>query len=156
MQVLRVHDQITVRYDSLFEEGTGSHLEETLSSKYLRPQPPDPTKGWLKGVKEGSPLELQHDGGWWHVKLVSPAGEEAASAPLLLVHGKQWGEENLQVETAKIRPGWSWSEASNTWSSGAEPKASAARGGSKDGRGAAAGRGASGRGAAGRGGRGKK
>lgn len=74
-EVLKVAAKLLVRYDSLFEEDSRRPLTESLDPARLRPVPPNPPNGWLKGATAGQPMELQHDDGWWEVRALHAPSE---------------------------------------------------------------------------------
>ena len=87
-----------------------------------RPLPPEAApSGWLEALKEGGPLEVRHNDGWWSARLAARKGTASSRrAQLKLVVGPGRGcaqqtptmqlalPESLAVEPQSVRPAWAW------------------------------------------------
>ena len=91
--------------------GKFEQRQEWWPLKRLRPLPPRTPDGWAAPLLVGDTLELQYEGGWWHVELVAlpPPG---ATAPYRLRYAPLGICHEAPVE--RLRPLWFWSRGAWT------------------------------------------
>uniref|UniRef100_A0A7S0J2T6 Agenet-like domain-containing protein n=1 Tax=Calcidiscus leptoporus TaxID=127549 RepID=A0A7S0J2T6_9EUKA len=113
---MSVREQFLVRYENIFEASSAKPLEEWVPAELLRPQPPPTPSAWRSALQVGSPLEMQHEGGWWQVHYISTSdGTEPCDATRCLVYGRQWGDGQVLVDVDALRPGWHWRATLDVW-----------------------------------------
>ena len=119
-----------VAFDGLYEappagNPVGPPVQETCRADSLRPKPPTSPEGWSDKLSPGTPLELNHEDGWWQVSYVS----KLVGTEQVLVKSTHWGSQHL-VQLSSLRPGWRWSPISTEWTiKGAAGGGGGARGG---------------------------